>query len=389
MSLLKLKNPIPPTGIMLIVYHIALAVSLPLYFLYFSVPGIGLIITMVALYAISEIGITAGYHRFYSHRAYSLNKFAEAVFLFFGTLAVQGSVLKWCHDHRKHHQFVDTDKDPYSVKDGFWHAHFLWILKKSKEEYDPLIVHDLAKSRLVAFQHKHYVLSAVISNSLVTLLFGWIFSDYAGAFVFVFLARLFITHHSTFFINSIAHYWGVKPYSKEHSAVNNWLIAFFTMGEGYHNYHHTFPSDYRNGIRWYQYDPGKLMIWLMDKIGVAHGLKKADSLAIKKRLVMEDRRLLLEKIKELGSDSLKELESRIISLSDNLSSKINDAGIMLHDYKKMKMEKAKTDMIKAVKSQIKMVKKSMNEDYKLWVRLCDDVLSLKPGALSSKKFNLS
>ena len=117
-------------GAFIIVYHVGLAIGLPLYFAY-NTPGVGLVAVSVALLFLTEIGIGAAYHRFYSHRAFTLSKPVEAVLLFLSTLALQGSVLRWSFDHRLHHAHVDTDEDPYSIKKGFWYAHMLWLFDKS------------------------------------------------------------------------------------------------------------------------------------------------------------------------------------------------------------------------------------------------------------------
>ena len=183
-----------------------------------------MLIAMGSLIFMCGTGISAGYHRFYAHKAYKLNKAVEVVILFFGTLAAQNSVLKWCHDHRNHHMHLDTEKDPYSIKKGFWHAHILWIMKKDKD-FDPKVVSDLMRNKLVVFQHDHYLALMAFTNALTIVFFGGLFNDYFGAFVLVFLMRLFIAHHSTFFINSLAHVWGSKQYSRVCCCGNRQVVA--------------------------------------------------------------------------------------------------------------------------------------------------------------------
>src|SRR5260221_6183191 len=113
-------------------YHVALLVGLPLYFIYCTPPSWGLWAAAGVLLYVTGISVTAGYHRLYSHSCYKTNKFVEAIFLFFATMATQGSALKWACDHRRHHAYVDTDRDPYSIKKGFWYAHVLWMFRKSE-----------------------------------------------------------------------------------------------------------------------------------------------------------------------------------------------------------------------------------------------------------------
>ena len=203
-------------------------------------------------------------------------------------MSCQGSVLRWAFDHRNHHAFVDTDDDPYSIKKGFWYAHFLWLMVNPKP-IEPKTVPDLMRNKMVAFQHRYYPYLMVLSNALVFLFCGWMLNDFWGAFFLVTWMRIFLLHHFTWFINSLAHTWGDKPFCQEQSAVNNFIISLLTFGEGYHNFHHTFANDYRNGIRWYHFDPTKWMIWTLAKLRLASDLKRMDAYTIKKRMVIEEK----------------------------------------------------------------------------------------------------
>jgi len=359
-------------AIFLIGYHIALIIALPLY-LYISSPPVGLIVAAVIIFFLSGIGITSGYHRLYSHRTYHLNKIAEPILLFLGTLAIENSVLKWAHDHRMHHRYVDTEKDPYSIKKGFWHAHMLWIMEKHKE-FDPAVVQDLLKNKLVMFQHKYYLPLMIATNLGVVLLCGWIFNDYAGAFVLTFLARIFVTHHTTWFVNSLAHSFGAQPYSREHSAVNNWLLAFVTLGEGYHNYHHTFTSDYRNGVRWYQYDPTKLFIWILSKIGLAKNLMRVEKLVIKKRLLGEDKKLLLEKLKAFKHSQRKVIEQKVIATEAFLNRKLSEMGQLRERYKQITKARVQEQAARKTKNEMRILETNINQNLKAWKVLCRQVL---------------
>ena len=324
------------------------------------------------------MSITAGYHRLYAHRTYTLhNKVIEFFILLFGTLNLQNSVLMWAQDHRLHHKFVDTDKDPYSIMKGFWHAHFIWIIEKKKREINEKVIPDLIQNKLLMWQHKYYVPLIIITTALSILFFGWLFQDLFGAFVFIFLVRLFISHHCTWFINSLAHMWGSKPYSSEHSAVNNWIIAFFTFGEGYHNYHHVFERDYRNGIRWYQYDPGKIMIWILGKLGLAKNIQKIDKSIIRKKLLMEDKKLLLEQLKDVGISKKEEITNFISNRADSLRDKLTKMQTMMREYQRMKKEKREKALKSKKKDDIKSLKKSIQRDFKLWSELCKYVLKLQ------------
>jgi stearoyl-CoA desaturase (delta-9 desaturase) len=270
----------------LIAYHVALAITLPWY-LSTHVPSTSLLFFAGGLMCATMLAVTVGTHRLYAHGSFQLEKkWIQYPLVWLNTLAAQGSIIEWASDHRHHHKSVDTDEDPYAVKDGFWHAHIFWLFKKRRGT-DLHITKDLYANPLLKAQYHHYDLFFALTTVITTALIGYLTNDYFGAIVFSFLARIFIAHNLTFFINSAAHYWGEKTFSKEHSAVNNWFISLFTFGEGYHNYHHTFPQDYRNGVRWWQYDPSKWTIWMMAKLGLVKNLQMMSNQEIQERVQAE------------------------------------------------------------------------------------------------------
>jgi stearoyl-CoA desaturase (delta-9 desaturase) len=375
---LSLDNFNWTAGIFIIGYHVALAIGLPFYF-YYSTPGLGIVLTAVVLLFLTEIGIGGAYHRFYSHRCYTLSRPAELILLFLGTLAIQGSVLRWSHDHRLHHTYVDTDKDPYCIHKGFWYAHVLWIFEKSKP-LDEKRVTDLLANPLVVFQHKYGGPLSILLNLAVALLAGWIFKDFLGAFVVVWWLRLLVSHHFTWFINSLAHYWGERTYSKEHTAVDNYVIAILTVGEGYHNYHHTFPSDYRNGVRWYHFDPTKWTIWMFSKLGMADNLRRFRSYKIKKRLLFEDRKLLMHTLRTRAHQKKDELEARTEALAKRLQEKLNQVGALGDQLDRLKKSGAQSSSRRALRREIKELTRSMRRDWQDWSQLCGMVLDAAPAA---------
>jgi len=353
-------------GLFILGYHLALLVILPVYF-YFRTPSWGLVIASVVLMFLTEIGIGAAYHRFYAHRAYSMSPLAEGGLLFLGTMALQGSVLQWAYDHRLHHSFVDTDRDPYSIKKGFWYAHVLWLFEKP-EPIDTKRVPDLTANPLVMFQARHFLKLSFGSSALMFLLFGWIFGDFIGAFVLTWWTRLMVSHHLTWFINSLAHCWGARTYSKEQSAVDNFVLAFLTVGEGYHNYHHTFASDYRNGVRWYHFDPVKWTIWTLSKLGLADNLRRHNRWAIKRRLLQEDRKLLAGWLTRAG-ERRAELEARVRELGDRMHEKIARIRALADEAKRGRLETQR----RAVRNEMKALKRSLRRDWASWIRLGDMV----------------
>jgi stearoyl-CoA desaturase (Delta-9 desaturase) len=359
-------------ALFLIVYQIVLLAALPVYF-YFATPSISLfVITFVLLY-ITGLSITGGYHRFYSHRTFKTNRLMEWVLLFFGSMAGQGSALRWSFDHRNHHAHVDTDEDPYSIKKGFWYAHFLWILEKPSK-IESKTVSDLLNNRLVVLQDRYYALFFLGTNILAFLTVGWLLNDYLGALVLAVGLRLFLLHHFTWFINSLAHTWGDKPFSQEHSAVNNYIISLLTFGEGYHNYHHTFANDYRNGIYWYQFDPTKWLIWILSKCGLVKNLRRMDKFTIKKRLVIEHKQLLIDRLKQSWADKCNEWEPIVNELSDKLVAKISDFSQLKNRYYELKAQCSETTL-QDLKREMKELKKSLRHDWKQWSRLSRAILA--------------
>lgn len=358
-------------GMFLIVYHILFFVSFPLYAVYvgFDWRMLGV---MFALICACGLGITTCYHRYYSHKTFQTNSVVEAIILFFGTLATQGSALEWSHDHRLHHRFVDTDKDPYSIKKGFWHAHFLWMLK-ARKEIDHKVVPDLVKNRLVMLQHRYYVWWLIITNGAFIAFFGWLFGDVFGALVLLFLTRLFVTHHSTWFINSLAHTWGKRPYDKSQTARDNWFAAVLTWGEGYHNYHHTFASDYRNGVRWWQWDPTKYLIWTMSKLGLARNLKYVNKYTIKMKSVAETKRLMLERIK--NTDRYHYYEQKVHQVYESLNKKYAELKSMMREYQKLRVKKNAEHEVLTLRQKLKHAKAQIELDWQNWNKLTREVKS--------------
>ncbi|GAA4353929.1 fatty acid desaturase [Kangiella taiwanensis] len=229
------------------------------------------------LWLFSSTSISMGYHRLWSHRAYEANGLLRGILAFGGCLALQNSALHWSSDHRIHHKHVDHDeKDPYSASLGFWHSHIGWILKRRNEtrydeQYDRCP--DLKRDPIVMFQHKYYWILSIGANVMIPALLGLAYGLFWEMMLVAGVFRLVWSHHLTFFINSLAHIWGSRPYTEENSARDNFILAVLTGGEGYHNYHHKFQYDYRNGISWWHFDPSKWWIKAFSWFGMTKNLK--------------------------------------------------------------------------------------------------------------------
>jgi stearoyl-CoA desaturase (Delta-9 desaturase) len=353
------------TSTYLISYHLIVLIGLPIY-LFYRTPSWGLVLITIVLLFATGMSITAGYHRLYAHKAYQANKTGEFFLLLFGTMAMQSTVAYWAHKHRLHHRFADKEGDPHNINKGFWHAHIGWLFQK-QIPIDWSIIPDLKKNKLVMFQKKYYHVLAFGLNILVFLLLGWIFKDFWGALIIGWWTRVFVLSHSTYFINSLAHMWGAKTYSKEQTAVNNAVIAFLTFGEGYHNYHHVFASDYRNGVRWYQYDPTKWLIWAFSKIGLANGLKKINKYISKNKIIMEDRHIFLEALKDSTYERKQQLEKKVVDTSEKISTKIFNIKNAIQEYKTLKQKDPKD--ARPLKKRIKELQQTFKDDWRSWRKL--------------------
>ncbi len=284
------KAKINWTNMLLFSLTPAFAVTLvPLYGFYYGYDLYEWIV-FVLLMGFCGMSITAGYHRLWSHKTYKAHPIVRFMFALGGACALQNDILTWASGHRRHHQFVDNnERDPYSASRGFWFSHIGWILRdydSGKEDYSN--VKDLMKDPIVVWQKKHYLTLLLIMNIALPAFLGWIHGDVIAGLLLGGLLRLVLSQHVTYLINSIAHMWGQQPYSEKSTAKDNNLLAFFTYGEGYHNYHHTFQWDYRNGIRWWQFDPTKWMIRLLSFAGLTSDLKRCNPALIEKaRLEME------------------------------------------------------------------------------------------------------
>lgn len=248
----------------------------------------------VLLLVLNGMSITVGYHRLWTHNSFKARAPLRWILAIFGGMALQNSILNWAARHRVHHRYVDdVNRDPHSIKAGFWHAHMGWMLREwPTTEADYSLVKDLERDPIVMWQHRHYWTLVWVMNLGVPLALGLLVGDVVGMLLLAGALRLTLSHHFTFFINSLAHLWGRRPYSDENTAVDNEAVALLTWGEGYHNYHHAFQADYRNGVAWWHYDPSKWLINLCAWCGLAYDRRRTPAFKIQRaRLAVQFRRL--------------------------------------------------------------------------------------------------
>ncbi len=260
---------------------------------------------------LTGMSITFGYHRLFSHRSFEAKAPLRLTSLLFGAAAFENSALDWCSDHRRHHKHVDHEDDPYDISKGFFYAHLGWMLFKLKPLPPMENVADLRKDPLVMWQHRYWHLIGFSTGFVLPTIIGYIYGGpiaALGALLISGVARTVAVQHCTFCINSACHTLGTQPYSARCSARDSWVMAIFTFGEGYHNFHHEFQHDYRNGVKPWQFDPTKWSIWLLSKVGLTSNLRQVGDEKIRKAQEAElDRQRLAREGKEIPALAEQEL----------------------------------------------------------------------------------
>ena len=303
--------------------------AVPLYLWNFGLNWFQVILFVTMFYA-TGMSITLGYHRLFSHNTFKAKWPVKLFTLLFGAAAFENSVLMWASEHRDHHKHVDHDDDPYAISKGFFFAHIGWLLFKLNPEEGHRVSErgrppegqdgdvagqvrpvDRRRGRLRVPGAARLRLPAHLGRCPV------------GGFLFGGVARVVAVQHCTFFINSACHTFGNQPYSVRCSARDSWLMAFFTFGEGYHNYHHEFQHDYRNGVKPWQWDPTKWAIWLFAKLGLTDNLRRVPSEKIILAQIIEAQRTLEEKLAKT-SLTLPESTRTLLQASHDYLTELNN-----------------------------------------------------------------
>ncbi len=227
----------------------------------------------VALYLLSALGVSAGYHRLLTHRSFRTSRFVEYCLTTLGCSANQGGPIKWVATHRIHHRHSDHEGDPHSPRDGWWWGHLLWWMPFSAECDDPahyqLYAADLVKVPFYRFLQRFQIL---LPLGLAVLLFGG--GQLCGELglswvVWGIFVRTTALYHAIWLVNSAAHTWGYRSYRTRDDSTNLWWVALVTLGEGWHNNHHAFPRSARHGLRWWEVDLSYYAIRALSPFGLA------------------------------------------------------------------------------------------------------------------------
>ena len=334
--------------------------AVPAYLFTYGLPWFFVVLFVVMFYA-TGMSITLGYHRLFSHMTFQGKWPVKLFTLLFGAAAFENSVIMWASEHRQHHKHVDHDDDPYAISKGFFFAHIGWLLFKLNADDESFSnVADLKKDALVAWQHRYVQWIAVGMGFLFPALLGMAvvggWKGFLGGFLFGGVARVVAVQHCTFFINSACHTFGNQPYSDRCSARDSSLMAFFTFGEGYHNYHHEFQHDYRNGVKRWQWDPTKWAIWLFDKVGLASNLRRVPSEKILMAQITQAQQQLQAKLASGGQSLSDSTRALLQASSDYLTEMTSRWEVKRREYVKRTEEKFENsrEAMKEMREEFKM-----------------------------------
>lgn len=315
------------------------------------------------------LGITAGYHRLFSHRSYRAHWSIQLLLLMFGGAAFEGSAREWCSSHRKHHRFVDTERDPYNIKKGFWYAHVGWVVLKA-DQSDESDIKDLLRDRLILWQDKHYILLSALVGFAFPMAIASLWGDAWAGLILAGLVRLVLNHHFTFFINSYCHFFGSQNYSNKNTARDSGFISLFTYGEGYHNFHHAFEHDYRNGIRVFDWDPTKWFIYLLSRVGLtSHLIRMPDKKIFELKMLKQEGELTNRIKNKVGDywDYIKGIESaraRVLLVLQRMDE-------LKHEYNSLRLQKISELEVQLhhLRLEIENHKKEFREHYAIWKQM--------------------
>ncbi len=251
---------------------------------------------LIGMYLATGLGITIGYHRLFTHRAFATSRVVQATLAVLGSMAVEGPLLRWVAFHRSHHQHSDRTHDPHSphthgagfrnLMRGFWRAHAGWFFQRYPHRMEDYAA-DLRADRLLRILSRLFPLWVALGLLIPTVVAGLVTRSWSGALLGLLwggLVRICLVHHITWSINSVCHIWGAQPFKTHDHSRNNVIFGVFAFGEGWHNNHHAFPTSARHGLRWWQLDTSYLVIWLMSRLGLAWNVKTPPSHRIAAKL---------------------------------------------------------------------------------------------------------
>lgn len=244
---------------------------------------------LLGSYVLTGLGVTVGYHRLFTHRAFETTKPVRYLLALLGSTAAEGGVIVWSAQHRAHHAASDAPGDPHSPKlGGLWHSHYGHVFKQVERVDVERFAPDLLREPFLLWLEKYAavgVILGLVAPALVGFAFTHTWQGAATAFLWGGLIRLFLITHATGAVNSICHVFGTKPFDTGDESRNVWWLMPVTLGESWHSGHHAFPTSARHGLRWWEADPSWCVIWLMEKVGLASNVIRVSPERVKVKLV--------------------------------------------------------------------------------------------------------
>lgn len=241
------------------------------------------VVVFAIMYVLSGLGVTVGFHRMLTHRAFQTHNFTRYFFAYLGMLSVQGPVIDWVADHRKHHAHTDKEGDPHSphvghgegvsgALKGLWHSHVGWLWETHGEASARKYAKDLAEDRTMRILNRKFPLIVLGSLTIPAVLGGLLTMSWKGALTGLIwggFVRIFIQHHVTWSVNSVCHFFGKRRFDVEDHSTNVFWLAIPSFGESWHHNHHAFPRSAKHGLKWWEIDPSAMVIAFMKKVGLA------------------------------------------------------------------------------------------------------------------------
>lgn len=258
------------------------------------------LVAMAIMYCIAGFGTTIGFHRLLTHKAFETTRSVRILMAICGSIGGQGAVIRWVATHRRHHQESDRDGDPHSPHQhgehslgllrGLWHAHVGWCFNADAKDCGRS-VRDLTGDRAMLWVDRLYFVWVFLGMLIPAAVVGSVTRSWGGAlsgFLWGGLGRIALMQHVTWSVNSVCHVWGSRPFRNGDHSANNAAVALLSLGEGWHNNHHAFPTSARHGLFWWQFDPSYLIIKAMETVGLAWNVRLPNEAAIEtKRLIQQ------------------------------------------------------------------------------------------------------
>ena len=332
--------------------------------------SLGEILFSAAYLVITGMSITAGYHRLFSHRAYEARSPVRAFYLLFGAAAYQDSALAWSRDHRRHHQNIDREGDPYSAKDGFLWAHIGWLMVNDHLKSRSANTPDLEKDWMVIAQDRYYGSLSFLTCFGIPFAVGMAVGNPWGFLLWGGLVRVVVGQHITFLVNSLAHTVGRQSYEPAISARDSIVTALLTFGEGYHNFHHRFASDYRNGVGRYAWDPTKWLIRGLAYCGLATNLRRIPRERIIAARMRADRLRLLERARECSHEAVSGLQEQVSEIASGVERAVERLGHLEREFALARTNAANVsrEKLAALRADLRLARREFRAAWRGWTR---------------------